>query len=113
MSAARHAGARNVVITDINPYRLDLASEIGKGTTASIRLPPERLRALVDHAHKMGYWIRFYTLNGYAPAENRGWDDNYNFGSRAAVSARLSARLRRPPRWASSWTRTRCPFVRR
>ena len=53
----------------------------------------ERLRALVDHAHRMGYWIRFYTLDGYAPADNRGWDDNYNFGSRAAVEARWQAAI--------------------
>jgi hypothetical protein len=53
----------------------------------------KRLRALVDHAHALGYWIRFYTLNGYAPAENRGWDDNYNFGSRAAVQARWQAAI--------------------
>ena len=24
-----------------------------------------RLRALVDYAHKLGYWIRFYTLDGF------------------------------------------------
>ena len=53
----------------------------------------KRLRALVDHAHRLGYWIRFYTLNGYAPADNRGWDDNYNFGSRAAVEARWQAAI--------------------
>jgi hypothetical protein len=52
-----------------------------------------RLRALVDHAHRLGYWIRFYTLDGYAPAQNRGWDDAYNFGSRAAVEVRWRAAL--------------------
>jgi hypothetical protein len=51
----------------------------------------ERLRALVDHARRMGYWIRFYTLDGFTPADNHGWDDNYNFGSRAAVEARWRA----------------------
>ena len=52
-----------------------------------------RLRALVDHAHKLGYWIRFYTLDGFTPGENRGWDDNYNFGSSAAVEARWKAAI--------------------
>lgn len=52
-----------------------------------------RLRALVDHAHQLGYWIRFYTLDGFAPAEDRGWDNNYNFGSREAVLARWKAAL--------------------
>ena len=52
-----------------------------------------RLRALVDHAHKLGYWIRFYTLDGFSAAENRGWTKSYNFGSRAAVEARWQAAL--------------------
>jgi hypothetical protein len=50
-----------------------------------------RLRALVDHAHKLGYWIRFYTLDGFAPGESKGWDGNYNFGSREAVEKRWKA----------------------
>jgi hypothetical protein len=61
----------------------------GEWTAAADR----RLRALVDYAHKSGYWIRFYTLDGFAPAENRGWDENYNFGSRAAVEARWHAAI--------------------
>src|SRR5204862_2684068 len=52
-----------------------------------------RLRALVDHAHKLGYWIRFYTIDGFAPSDNRGWGDSYNFGSRAAVEPRWKAAL--------------------
>ena len=50
-----------------------------------------RLRALIDHAHRMGYWIRFYTLDGFAPAEDQGWGQGYNFGSRAAVVPRWKA----------------------
>jgi hypothetical protein len=52
-----------------------------------------RLRALVNYAHKLGYWIRFYTLDGFAPADDRGWGSAYNFGSRAAVEARWKAAL--------------------
>jgi hypothetical protein len=52
-----------------------------------------RLRALVDYAHRQGFWIRFYTLDGFTPAEDQGWDRNYNFGSRAAVLARWKAAL--------------------
>lgn len=52
-----------------------------------------RLRALVDHAHRLGYWIRFYTLDGFAPAESRGWDAGYNFGSLEAVQLRWKAAL--------------------
>jgi hypothetical protein len=61
----------------------------GEWTTADDR----RLRALVDHAHDLGYWIRFYTLDGFAPGEDRGWGDGYNFGSRAAVELRWKAAL--------------------
>ena len=53
----------------------------------------QRLRSLVDHAHRMGFWIRFYTLDGYAPGEGKGWGASYNFGSRAAVEARWKAAL--------------------
>jgi hypothetical protein len=53
----------------------------------------QRLRALVGHAHRLGYWIRFYTLDGFTPAESLGWDNVYNFGSREAVLARWKAAL--------------------
>lgn len=53
----------------------------------------QRLRALVGHAHRLGYWIRFYTLDGFAPKESLGWDNGYNFGSREAVLARWKAAL--------------------
>src|SRR5207248_449387 len=34
---ARHAGARHVVITDINPYRLDLAKKMGAALALDVR----------------------------------------------------------------------------
>ena len=39
MAAAvvRHAGARNVVVTDVNPYRLELARKMGATTTVDVR----------------------------------------------------------------------------
>jgi hypothetical protein len=52
-----------------------------------------RLRALVDHAHKLGYWIRFYTLDGFAPGEDKGWGESYNFGSHEAVMLRWKAAI--------------------
>jgi hypothetical protein len=53
----------------------------------------DRLRALVDRAHRLGYWIRFYTLDGFAASEDRGWDEGYNFGSREAVTPRWKASI--------------------
>jgi hypothetical protein len=52
-----------------------------------------RLRALVDHAHRMGYWIRFYTLDGFGAGEDKGWGNGYNFGSREAVRVRWKAAI--------------------
>jgi len=52
-----------------------------------------RLRRLVDHAHRLGFWIRFYTLDGFAENENQGWEAGYNFGSREAVAERWKAAL--------------------
>ena len=53
----------------------------------------KRLRALVDHAHRLGFWIRFYTLDGFSAAENRGWESGYNFGSRETARTRWKAAL--------------------
>ena len=52
-----------------------------------------RLRALVDHAHDLGYWIRFYTLDGFTPQQGKqnGWFDTYNFGSLQAAKQRWQA----------------------
>jgi threonine 3-dehydrogenase len=37
VAIAKHAGARYVVITDVNPYRLDLASKLGATLTLDVR----------------------------------------------------------------------------
>lgn len=54
-----------------------------------------RLQSLVDHAHAMGLWIRFYTLNGHDRVEeaSRGWDAGYNFGSQERVLVRWRAAI--------------------
>jgi len=52
-----------------------------------------RLRALVNYAHSQGFWIRFYTLDGFAPELDQGWGAGYNFGSLARVQARWKAAL--------------------
>lgn len=61
----------------------------GAWTTAA----DQRLRALVDHAHRRGFWIRFYTLDGFAHGEDQGWGESYNFGSLAAAQKRWKAAL--------------------
>jgi len=63
--------------------------QAGEWTEADDR----RLRELVDHAHRMGFWIRFYTLDGFPPGEGQGWGANYNFGSPQAVELRWKAAI--------------------
>ena len=64
-------------------------TKAGEWTPASAA----RLRALVDRAHSMGYWIRFYTLDGFTAADNQGWDAGYNFGTRERAEVRWKAAL--------------------
>jgi hypothetical protein len=52
-----------------------------------------RLRALVNHAHQLGYWIRFYTLDGFEPSQGKGWGAGYNFGSKEQAMLRWKAAL--------------------
>lgn len=53
----------------------------------------DRLKTLVEYAHRRDYWIRFYTLDGGPTAEFRqnGWFDGYNFGSLEAAAKRWKA----------------------
>jgi hypothetical protein len=53
----------------------------------------QRLIALVKRAHSLGFWIRFYTLDGFAPADDQGWGKAYNFGSKEKAQARWRAAL--------------------
>jgi len=55
-----------------------------------------RLRALADHAHALGYWIRFYTIDGFdptEPVEKNGWGQGYNFGSLDAAILRMKGAI--------------------
>lgn len=50
-----------------------------------------RLTDFVRRAHAQGYWIRFYTLDGFLPADDRGWTASYNFGTPLAAEIRWRA----------------------
>lgn len=52
-----------------------------------------RLESLVDHAHSMGYFIRFYAINGCTEPASKlsGWSDGYNTGSIEAARVRWRA----------------------
>lgn len=64
-------------------------TKAGEWTPASAA----RLKALVDRAHSLGYWIRFYTLDGFAASDNQGWGAGYNFGTPERAQARWKASL--------------------
>ncbi len=53
----------------------------------------KRLRALVNHAHRQGFWIRFYTLDGFPEDDDHGWSKGYNFGSIEAARVRWRAAI--------------------
>lgn len=52
-----------------------------------------RLRALVARAHELGLWLRFYTLDGFAPTDSQGWSSSYNFGTITAARERWRAAI--------------------
>jgi hypothetical protein len=55
-----------------------------------------RLQSLVSRAHMLGYWIRFYTLDGGSDEhfKKMGWFTGYNFGSQDAAMKRWNAAVR-------------------
>lgn len=55
-----------------------------------------RLQQLATHAHELGLWIRFYTLDGLPDRDlsRNGWDKGYNFGSREKASLRWMAAIK-------------------
>jgi hypothetical protein len=67
--------------------------EAGGQHTAGAWVPADstRLHAFVQRAHAQGFWIRFYTLDGFPPGEDRGFTAAYNFGSKAAAASRWRA----------------------
>jgi hypothetical protein len=52
-----------------------------------------RLVTFARRAHAQGLWLRFYTLDGVAPNDDRGWTSSYNFGSLAAAQSRWQAAI--------------------
>ena len=81
-AVVRHAGARHVVVTDVNPYRLELALQMG----ATLSIDP-RERDLGDVQHELGMTEGFdigLEMSGNADAL-RGMIGNMAHGGRIAV----------------------------
>ncbi len=63
---ARHVGARHVVVTDVNDYRLDLARRMG--ATRTVHVPREDLRAVMKElGMKEGFDVGL-EMSGNGPA---------------------------------------------
>jgi threonine 3-dehydrogenase len=84
MAAAvcRHAGARNVVITDLSDYRLGLASALG--ATRTVNVTREKLADVQKELHMSEGFDVALEMSG-APAAFQDILDNLCHGGRIAV----------------------------
>jgi threonine 3-dehydrogenase len=81
-AVARHAGARHVVVTDVNPYRLDLARTLG--ATVAVDIRDETLENVQRKLNmKEGFDIGL-EMSGN-PAAFRDLLDNLSHGGRVAL----------------------------
>ena len=48
----------------------------------------------MNRAHAQGLWIRFYTLDGFSPEQDKGYTKSYNFGTQQAAAERWRAVIR-------------------
>jgi hypothetical protein len=48
----------------------------------------DRLKKYVDYGHSQGYFVGVFSISGWTPEQNQGWDKDYNFGTREAASLR-------------------------
>jgi threonine 3-dehydrogenase len=81
-AVARHAGARHVVVTDVNPYRLELARKLG--ATLAVNIREETLEGVQRKlTMKEGFDIGL-EMSGN-PAAFRDLLDNLSHGGRVAL----------------------------
>lgn len=75
---ARHNGARNVVITDINDYRLSLAHKLGVSRTVNVA--KEDLKAVMEELGMVGGFDVGLEMSGSPEAFAQMLDNMYNGG---------------------------------
>jgi threonine 3-dehydrogenase len=73
----RHLGARHIVITDVNDYRLGLAKEMG--ATRTINVGREKLRDVMAELHVEGFDVGL-EMSGHPGAFNDMLDAMYHGG---------------------------------
>jgi len=75
---ARHVGARNVVITDVNDYRLALAKKLG--ATRTVNITKEDLHAVMPELGMVGGFDVGLEMSGSPQAFEQMLDNMYNGG---------------------------------
>lgn len=81
-AVARHAGARHVVVTDVNPYRLSLAERLG--ATRTVRVDQESLRAVMANLGMSEGFDVGLEMSG-SPAALAQMLDTINHGGKLAL----------------------------
>jgi threonine 3-dehydrogenase len=81
-AVARHVGARNVVVTDINDYRLDLARKMG--ATRAVNISRENLRDVMRDLHMTEGFDVGLEMSG-APSAFCNMLEHMNHGGRVAL----------------------------
>lgn len=79
---ARHVGARNVVVTDVNDYRLDLAKRLG--ATRVVNVARDNLRDVMREIDMVGGFDVGLEMSGSPQAFKQMLDNMYN-GGRVAM----------------------------
>lgn len=75
---ARHVGARNVVVTDVNDYRLELARKLGANRTVNVA--KEKLRDIMGDLHMVSGFDVGMEMSGSPQAFAQMLDVMYNGG---------------------------------
>jgi len=81
-AVARHAGARHVVVTDLNPYRLQLAKQMG--ATRTVQVDQESLQAVMAEIGMSEGFDVGMEMSG-APAAFRQMLETMNHGGKIAL----------------------------
>ena len=85
MAAAvvKHAGARNIVITDMNPYRLELAKKLG--VTRAVNVTNEKLPDIIEELDMVGGFDVGLEMSGSIKALNDMIEVMYHGGNIALL----------------------------
>jgi threonine 3-dehydrogenase len=82
VAICRHVGARHVVITDVNDYRLDLAKKMG--ASRAVNVSKDRLKDVMDDLHMVEGFDVGLEMSG-VPAAFRDMLNVMNHGGKVAL----------------------------